>query len=56
MSVNDPNNRKRITLKPKSCPNPLFEKWLIEWRDEAASRNSELKYCFDKVLMVFFNI
>ena len=51
MSTNEASNRKRVTVKPTSCPNPLFEKWLLEWRDEAANRNSDLKYCFDKVML-----
>ncbi|XP_065221680.1 crossover junction endonuclease MUS81 [Planococcus citri] len=50
MSDKQIKNRQRITVKPKGCPNPLFEKWLLEWKDEAANRNSDLKYCFDKAL------
>uniref|UniRef100_A0A1B6FCG7 Crossover junction endonuclease MUS81 n=1 Tax=Cuerna arida TaxID=1464854 RepID=A0A1B6FCG7_9HEMI len=40
---------KRKTLK-LSHPNPLFEKWLQELRDEAASRNSDTQYAFAKAL------
>lgn len=39
---------KRKTLK-LSCPNPLFDKWLQEWRDEAASKNSDTQHAFGKV-------
>ncbi|KAJ8979921.1 hypothetical protein NQ317_003663 [Molorchus minor] len=41
--------RKRITLKLKT-PNPLFEKWIIEWRDKAKSENSKMEFCFNKAL------
>ncbi|XP_076222592.1 mus81 structure-specific endonuclease subunit isoform X2 [Nomia melanderi] len=41
---------KRVKLKLKK-PNPLFELWLKEWREEAASRNSDLQYHFSKALV-----
>ncbi|XP_017890439.1 crossover junction endonuclease MUS81 [Ceratina calcarata] len=40
---------KRIKLKVKK-PNPLFELWLEEWREEAASKNSDLQKQFSKAL------
>ncbi|GLG97581.1 Crossover junction endonuclease MUS81 [Gryllus bimaculatus] len=40
---------KRIKVKLKQ-PNPLFEKWLQEWRDEAAAKGSDMQYCFGKAL------
>ncbi|KZC12994.1 Crossover junction endonuclease MUS81 [Dufourea novaeangliae] len=40
---------KRVKLKLKR-PNPLFEVWLEEWREEAASRNSNLQYNFSEAL------
>lgn len=51
------NKLKRKTLK--LChPNPLFEKWLEEWKNEAASRNSDTQYAFAKVglFLVLFNM
>ncbi|XP_022904262.2 crossover junction endonuclease MUS81 [Onthophagus taurus] len=42
-------SKKRITLKLKT-PNPLFEKWLIEWRDEAKAKESKMQYCFSTAL------
>lgn len=42
---------KRKTLK-LSCPNPLFDKWLQEWKDEAASKNAETQHAFAKVIYV----
>uniref|UniRef100_A0A1B6K3V5 Crossover junction endonuclease MUS81 n=1 Tax=Homalodisca liturata TaxID=320908 RepID=A0A1B6K3V5_9HEMI len=48
MSSNE-KHLKRKTLK-LSHPNPLFEKWLQEWKDEAASRNSDTQYAFAKAL------
>ncbi|KFO28395.1 crossover junction endonuclease MUS81 isoform X2 [Fukomys damarensis] len=32
------------------CPNPLFVRWLIEWRDEAASRGRRTRFVFQKAL------
>lgn len=31
------------------CPNPLFVRWLTEWRDEAASRGRRTQFVFQKV-------
>lgn len=42
------NNRK----KQRECPNPLFLKWLEEWRDEAKQKNSKLQYTYGKVSQV----
>ncbi|XP_027974179.1 crossover junction endonuclease MUS81 isoform X4 [Eumetopias jubatus] len=30
------------------CPNPLFVRWLTEWRDEAASRGRRTQFVFQK--------
>lgn len=40
---------RRKTLK-LSCPNPLFDKWLQEWKDEAASKNADMQHAFAKVI------
>jgi hypothetical protein len=32
-----------------ACPNPLFVRWLTEWRDEAASRGRRTRFVFQKV-------
>ncbi|XP_021540729.1 crossover junction endonuclease MUS81 isoform X1 [Neomonachus schauinslandi] len=32
------------------CPNPLFVRWLTEWRDEAASRGRRRQFVFQKAL------
>lgn len=34
------------------CPNPLFVRWLTEWRDEAASRGRRTQFVFQKVGLV----
>lgn len=39
---------KRVTVRPNR-PNPLFEQWLDEWRQEAAEKGSDMQYCFGKV-------
>ena len=39
--------RKR---RPKSvCPNPLFVKWVEEWRDEAREKGKKSQYSYTKV-------
>ena len=45
--------RMRVTRKPKACPNPLFEKWLQEMKDEAAKKESKTQYAYAKVTNVF---
>lgn len=34
--------------KQRECPNPLFLKWLEEWRDEAKQKSSKLQYTYAK--------
>ena len=41
-----PSNRRK---KQRECPNPLFLKWLEQWRDEAKQKNSKLQYTYGKV-------
>lgn len=41
--------QKRVSIKVKN-PNPLFEKWLIEWLDEAASKGLKTEHCYNKAL------
>lgn len=40
---------KRVTVKLKT-PNPLFTKWITEWRDKAREEDSSTQYCFAKAL------
>jgi len=42
-------SRKRRKVVNK-CPNPLFEQWLKEWRDEAAKKGLNTQYSFHKAL------
>ncbi|CAH0384878.1 unnamed protein product [Bemisia tabaci] len=41
--------RRRMKVTHKR-PNPLFEQWLEEWREEAVQKNSNLQYCYSKAL------
>lgn len=41
--------KRRVTVKLKN-PNPLFEQWLIEWRDKAIENDSKMQHCFNKAL------
>ena len=37
--------------KPKNkCPNPLFEKWIQEWKEEAIKRDTVQQFWFSKAL------
>lgn len=40
---------KRVKIKSRR-PNPLFELWLKEWKEEASFRNSTLEHHFSKAL------
>ncbi|KAK3092910.1 hypothetical protein FSP39_008762 [Pinctada imbricata] len=40
---------KRKKKFPK-CPNPLFEQWLKEWREDAAAKNLKTQYVYGKAL------
>lgn len=42
-------SKNRVTVKYKT-PNPLFEKWLTEWRDQAKESDSKLQYAFSLAL------
>lgn len=35
--------------KNKECPNPLYLKWLEEWRDEARDKGSKMQHTYAKV-------
>lgn len=41
--------KQRITLKLKR-PNPLFEEWLTEWRDQAIENNWKTQRCYEMAL------
>ncbi|KAJ8910503.1 hypothetical protein NQ315_012350 [Exocentrus adspersus] len=43
------SKRKRVTMKLKT-PNPLFERWLTEWKEKAQAENSNMQYCFRSAL------
>ncbi|XP_046985109.1 crossover junction endonuclease MUS81 isoform X1 [Schistocerca americana] len=49
MDTGAQSSQKRIKKKIKH-PNPLFEKWLKEWQDEARERGSDIQYCYAKAL------
>lgn len=44
------NNRKK---KKYVCPNPLFVKWLTEWKQEAADKGLKTQYTYAKVILQF---
>ena len=40
---------KRKRRVKKGCPNPLFVKWLQEWKDEAIENGWKSSYTYNKV-------
>lgn len=43
--------KRTHSVSKKKCPNPLFEKWLEEWKGEAVAANRiEMEHCFNKAL------
>lgn len=44
------NGKKRITLVLEK-PNPLFEKWLTEWKEDAKIRGSQMEKTFNYALL-----
>ena len=40
---------KRKRRVKKGCPNPLFVKWLQEWKDEAVENGWKSSYTYNKV-------
>lgn len=46
-SVTQTTQRKKRTAK--ACPNPLFEKWLEEWKKEAQERGLNSVHTYRKV-------
>ncbi|CAN8000470.1 unnamed protein product, partial [Ixodes hexagonus] len=42
--------RMRRTRKKETDPNPLFTKWLREWKDEAVANNRKTQHVFAKAL------
>ncbi|CAL1274862.1 unnamed protein product [Larinioides sclopetarius] len=45
------NNANKRRLKKKyTCPNPLFVKWLTEWKQDAAEKGMKLQYTYAKAL------
>ncbi len=49
---NDSNNEKKSNSSHKKqikCVNPIFEKWLIELRDDAIARDLQSKHTYTKV-------
>ena len=46
-AAKSPAKRKR---RPKGvCPNPMFLRWLEEYRDEAMNNGSKTSYTYNKV-------
>lgn len=40
---------KRKRRPVGECPNPLFVKWVEEWRDEAREEGSKVQYAYTRV-------
>jgi hypothetical protein len=46
------NNNKANSSK--NCINPVFEKWILDWRDDAVAKDLQSKHTYNKV--IFFLI
>lgn len=42
------NNNKANSSK--NCINPLFEKWILDWRDDAVAKDLQSKHTYNKVI------
>nr|CAG4641699.1 EOG090X06E6 [Eurycercus lamellatus] len=49
-TVSKVQKRVRVTRKPKSSQNPLFEKWLQEMKEDAEKKDLKTKYAYGKAL------
>lgn len=49
MSTQRSKKRTHSEAPGKECANPIFEKWIIEWRDDAVAKNSKVQYVYSKV-------
>ena len=47
------NNNNNKANSSKNCINPLFEKWILDWRDDAVAKDLQSKHTYNKV--IFFN-
>ena len=43
-------SKRQRSKKVRECPNPLYLKWLEEWRDDARDQGSKMQHTYAKVL------
>jgi hypothetical protein len=43
------NCGKQNASNSKKCINSVFEKWIMDWRDDAVARDLQSKHTFTKV-------
>ena len=53
MSENLPNlkGKRKKKVPPPACANPLFSKWLTQWRDEAVEKGWKSAHTYGKVIL-----
>ncbi len=44
------NNNKANSSK--NCINPVFEKWILDWRDDAVAKDLQSKHTYNKVIFL----
>ncbi len=50
-----PRERDTVSSSSKlTSANPVFEKWIMEWRDDAIARELQSKHTYTKVLVYLF--
>ena len=42
-------NNKVSSSSSKSCINPVFEKWILDWKDDAVAKDLQSKHTYNKV-------
>ena len=54
---NNFNKKKSSSTKSNGpCANPVFEKWISEWKENAVARDLNSKHTYNKVLKIGLKI
>jgi hypothetical protein len=52
-SNSDKNAKKTKKAKTQvTCVNPIFEGWLIEWKEDAIAKDLQSRHTYSKVLFI----
>jgi hypothetical protein len=45
-------NNSNKANSTKNCINPVFEKWILDWRDDAVAKDLQSKHTYNKVIFL----